>query len=262
MHASRRRGKSRQKILYWFRSPPNVKVGRAALDEEAIRWIEEHNPDVKFDWPKILEVGPPATAPAAETRQGRRQGGRTDGRERRAETRPTELVGEAQAPEAIEQTEIQQIEQDIADQESASALVEPPELVVETPPVEVALTKILSREQLMSVRARFAELQARITERAGSAERMEALRARAEGLNPDTWVTEEDVRRGMADFEPQVRDLRAALGLRRRRRSRRGGRRHRRAGAAAQPQSPAGPTSDTLGEIQPDSNEAPPKTDT
>jgi len=117
---------------------------------------------------------------------------------------------------------------------------------------------------LMSFRARFAELQARITERAGSAERMEALRARAEGLNPDTWVTEDDVRRGMAHFEPQVRNLRAALGLRRRRRSRRGGRRHVRGDAAAAftkataasarvPNAAAAfgsPTSDSLGEIQ------------
>ena len=55
----RRQGRARQRILYWFRTPPGVKVGRPALDEEAIRWIEEHNPDIEFDWPKILEAQPP-----------------------------------------------------------------------------------------------------------------------------------------------------------------------------------------------------------
>ena len=68
VHAGRRDGRSRQRILYWFRTPPGVKVGRPALDEEAIRWIEEHNPDIEFDWPKILEAQPPA-APPPTTRE-------------------------------------------------------------------------------------------------------------------------------------------------------------------------------------------------
>ena len=85
----------------------------------------------------------------------------------------------------------------------------------------------LGREQLTRLRARYAELLARITERGGDAERVEALRTQAESLNPDTWVTDEEVRQGLESFEPKIRDLRAALGLRRRRRSRRGGRRGR-----------------------------------
>ena len=74
VYAGRRDGRSRQRILYWFRTPPGVKVGRPALDEEAIRWIEEHNPDIEFDWPKILEAQPAAAAPAddARTRRPRR----------------------------------------------------------------------------------------------------------------------------------------------------------------------------------------------
>lgn len=141
--------------------------------------------------------------------------------------------------------EMEQIEQDIDDLNPDAGpgvplISEAREPEAARPAVEAAITKILSKEQLMSFRARFAELQARITERADSPERMEALRARVEGLNPDTWVTEDDVRKGMAEFEPQVRDLRAALGLRRRRRSRRGGHRPRRAGGEAQPQGTPG----------------------
>ena len=94
------------------------------------------------------------------------------------------------------------------------------------PPV-MPVEQNLGREQLTRLRARYAELLARITERGGDAERVEALRAQAESLNPDTWVTDEEVRQGLESFEPKIRDLRAALGLRRRRRSRRGGRRGR-----------------------------------
>ncbi len=91
----------------------------------------------------------------------------------------------------------------------------------------------VGHEQLTRLRARYAELLARITERGGDAERIEALRTQAESLNPDTWVTDEEVRQGIEAFEPKIRDLRAALGLRRRRRSRRGGRRRRREAAKA-----------------------------
>ena len=91
---------------------------------------------------------------------------------------------------------------------------------VRAKPVE----QVTGREQLTRLRARYAELQARISERGGDAERIEALRSQAESLNPDMWVTEEEARTGVEAFEPKIRELRAALGLRRRRRSRRGGR--------------------------------------
>ena len=54
VHSDRRKGRG-QRILYLFRTPPGVKIGRAALDEDAIRLIEAHNPDVEFDWPRILD---------------------------------------------------------------------------------------------------------------------------------------------------------------------------------------------------------------
>ena len=47
----------RPRVLYWYRSAPGVRVGRPALDEDAIRTIEEQHPGVDFDWPQILEVG-------------------------------------------------------------------------------------------------------------------------------------------------------------------------------------------------------------
>jgi len=71
VHAIRRRGKARQRILYWFRTPPNVRVGRAALDEGAIRALEEQNPEILFDWTKILEAQP--TPPPPESAERRRR---------------------------------------------------------------------------------------------------------------------------------------------------------------------------------------------
>lgn len=45
-------------------------MGRAAIDEEAIRALEANNPDVEFDWPQILKGHVPADAgePPRKTR--------------------------------------------------------------------------------------------------------------------------------------------------------------------------------------------------
>jgi hypothetical protein len=54
--SNRRGSKSRPRVLYWFRSPPNVKVGREPFDPEARRTLEARNPDVAFDWPAIIST--------------------------------------------------------------------------------------------------------------------------------------------------------------------------------------------------------------
>jgi hypothetical protein len=66
-----RRGKVRQRVLYWFRTPPNVRVGREPFDEAVRRQLEAQNPDVTFDWPRILEA-PIPSADADRWRERRR----------------------------------------------------------------------------------------------------------------------------------------------------------------------------------------------
>jgi hypothetical protein len=258
VHAFRgRHGRTRQKLLYWFRTPPSVKVGRPALDEEAIRWIEEHNPDIDFDWPKILESTPPAAPPAEDgkARRGRRE--KTEGRARggqRPAQRPTQPPTSAARPEmsvaaqAIDDLNLPEPpDQETAEGEETAAEGEEtaPEVEETAPEVEALeqlthpdaeelsagarapVETMVAREQLVRLRARYAELQARITELGGEAARIEELRAQAEPLNPDSWVTSDEAKKGLEEFEARIRDLRAALGLRRHRRSRRGGRRRR-----------------------------------
>ena len=59
VHTFRKGGKPHSLVLYWFRSPPNVRVGRLAIDDDTIRTIEELYPDLAFDWPKLLSQRPP-----------------------------------------------------------------------------------------------------------------------------------------------------------------------------------------------------------
>jgi len=65
--ATNRRGKSRSRLLYWYRTPPNVRVGREPFDESVRRALEAQYPSVQFDWRKIVET----PIPSAETERWR-----------------------------------------------------------------------------------------------------------------------------------------------------------------------------------------------
>lgn len=72
MHqTTNRRGKVRPRVLYWYRSPPDVKVGREPFDAELRRALEKQNPDITFDWRAIVET-PIPSADADKWRERRR----------------------------------------------------------------------------------------------------------------------------------------------------------------------------------------------
>jgi len=53
---SKSRGAPR--VLYWFRTPSGVKVGRDPFDESVRRRLEAKNPDLVFDWEAIVNAPP------------------------------------------------------------------------------------------------------------------------------------------------------------------------------------------------------------
>ena len=59
----RRGGKSHPRLLFWFRSPPQVKVGRAPFSDEVRQMVEAQNPGMTFDWARIMStpIPPPDT---------------------------------------------------------------------------------------------------------------------------------------------------------------------------------------------------------
>lgn len=81
--------------------------------------------------------------------------------------------------------------------------------------------QMLGAEQLTVLRARYAEILARISARGGDPVRVKALRDRAAAVDPDTWVTESEVTAGLALVEPTLAELHQIAGRRRRRRRRR-----------------------------------------
>ena len=301
----RRRGKPRPRILYWFRTPPGVRIGRAALDEAAIRLIEEHNPDVEFDWTRILkgQDAPVEEKPLQQDRRGRQRPRefpprpspprgpwpdskpqvidqpnepapapdgdpsaavveepieRPDaGFERLAEpaeraSEPVEGVRELEARVEVEEQPSEPADErmDGAGERVDEAAIE--ELLSDTPaepqtgiaeekPATAAQAR-LGSEGLSRLRARYAEVLARISETITDPVRRDQLKSHAERLNPDTWVTDEEVSAGLEAYETVFESLRTVVGRRRRRRRRSGGR-SRETGPASSAQEPSSPDS-------------------
>ncbi|MFH1475165.1 MAG: hypothetical protein ABIG85_04820 [Chloroflexota bacterium] len=243
MYASRDRKRGRARLLYWFRTPPNVRVGRAALDEEAIRSIEESNPNLTFDWTRMLKARPVEPPPAE--RGGRepwghdRAGRSGKGRKTRQAARPAP----ATAPEPEAPVSPRPTPEDMEAPAPVATGSEPRAVPAdvrtdgedevtrdeERPPLPPGLhvEERLGREGFSRLRTRYAELMARIAERVQDPARLEELRGQAERLNPGAWITDEEARDAIDGFDAAYEAIRTRLG-RRRRRSRRGGARRKR----------------------------------
>ena len=94
--ATNRRGKSRSRLLYWYRTPPTVRVGREPFDESVRRALEAQNPGVQFDWRKIIET----PIPSAETERWRER--RRTEKAEKAALRAVSVEDEAQAESDID----------------------------------------------------------------------------------------------------------------------------------------------------------------
>ena len=245
-------------------------MGRAPIDEDAIRLLEEYNPDVQFDWTRILKTPSQAGAPqAAEPRRSdesresrrsdagrdsRRSGERQEGRRdpRREESRPAESHAEPSHGEAVGQPPAEFVESgggeypedaesggqpgvDSVERRDAAlddtepeplGLQEPPEPAepLESPepsePAEPRYARI-GAQGLMRLRARYAEVMARIAEKPLDEAAKEELRTKAERLNPDAWVTEQEVADALEQYETVFEALRPLVGRHPRRRRRR-----------------------------------------
>jgi hypothetical protein len=193
--------------------------------------IEQLNPDVQFDWPRLLKgQGQPASEPrvpheARRPRQDRRppprppQAARPPARPPQA-ARGQEAPDEAPAParESAREAPSEDVEQ--------TPLVEIPEEFI-APAFDDTPTPAHGRlgvEGVQRLRSRYADILRRIPERTPDPARREELRAQAERLNPDSWASDEAVGQGLEQYEAVLASLKDLVGQKRRRRRRGKGR--------------------------------------
>jgi hypothetical protein len=204
----------RARVLYWYRTAPDIRVGRAALDPLAIREIESAHPEILFDWSEILEMGATAQPEVESPRPPRKRTPprpRDESRERRPphppEPRPAPPLDAplAIAPEG-ESDLLPETEQSLVEPTEAEAAVagelehvfvhdadSPP-----AAPTAALLDELVGRGIATRLRGRYAELSARLDAHPADETAKEIWRVRLEDVNPDTWVTAEEVMAGMA----------------------------------------------------------------
>ena len=208
MHADR--PGDRPRLLYWYRTAPGIGLGRSPLDEDAIRTIEEQHPDIDFDWPAILALAevmtPEDEAPVrAQQQQQQRQGRRQRGRDQRppqARNQETEFPEEAPSQDAPQPP----LDEPMAEPRTETAPV------VEMPPPSNRLVEELAGREIGSrLRARHAEIIARIDDLDVDGSVKDAWFKRAEAIDPELWMTPEEVLDGVRNADAQYDKLRAEL---------------------------------------------------
>jgi hypothetical protein len=97
MHGYRpAQGPQRTRVLYLFRSPSYVRMGRRPLDEESREALEHTHPDLSFDWSVLGRDTEHAQTDDREGPRARRGGGPGQGRGQRP-SRPSPAVVDDQS---------------------------------------------------------------------------------------------------------------------------------------------------------------------
>ena len=199
------------RVLYWYRSAPGVRVGRPALDEDAIRTIEEQHPEIEFDWPHILEVRAAAIVEAdrRSERGPRGRGGDASRRPRRTSPAMPSLAPPSTGDPALNSDEepiqvsgAEGLQEASGDEDGL------------TPPTAHApdlLAELVGRDIATRLRARYAEISARIHQLPAEDVTRAALQARAAPLDPDGWSTPDEILRGVSRADELFDSLRHEL---------------------------------------------------
>ena len=212
-HTFQKEGKSKLRLLYWFRTPPNVEVGRLALDPDAILSIEQSNPELMFDWDEILKAKPPSPEPerlaGRSERHPRSRGGRAV-----ASGTPTSISDEA----VLEKVPgIAARGTDRGSGEDGESSKRSDGVTRSAGSGSHVVLTLAGEEGLAGLRERFAEMEAQIASLQQAPSEQVALESQAAALlNPDAWNSVEEARKRIAGFDGAVAALRKVLKQRRR----------------------------------------------
>jgi hypothetical protein len=184
--------RQRSRILYVFRTPGGVRVGRGPLEPEVLRHIQAHHPEIVFDWKAVIETRQVIDA-APEPRRPQTR--------RRTEEDP------AAAPVSPVQTEIPP--------------AAPHPGTPARPPVPAVIDGSTPDERVAFLAHWYPIARERVVQRMSDPVRREALTALAERLNPAAWTDADEVTTGLQQASEALERLSRVL-TRRRRRSGRG----------------------------------------
>jgi hypothetical protein len=206
MHLYRDGQRQRSKILYVFRTPGGVRVGRDPLEPDVLRQIEAQYPDIVFNWQLVRESQQLIeTAAEPRRRRPRREDESTDVASPPAVPAPAPAAPAAAAPTPP----------------SASAPAPPP------PPSRIAIPSTIEGatpdERIAFLAHWHPILRERIPHRTSDPSRQEALNALADRLNPANWTDADQITAGLLQAAEALERLSRVFAKRRRRGRRRPG---------------------------------------
>lgn len=187
MHWFREGARQRSKVLYVFRTPGGVRVGRSVLEPDVLRRIEAQYPDIQFDWPAVRENKQVIEA-APEPRRRRK----------------TDAEGAAAPKNAA------------APSTPSARAAEP-----RRPQIPSAIEGSTPDEQIAFLTTWYPVVRERIPERWPDPVRQEALLALAERLNPSAWTDADQITTGLQTAAEAFERLAHVFAKRRRRGRRR-----------------------------------------
>ena len=189
MHWLRDGNRQRSRILYVFRTPGGVRVGRESLEPDVLREIETRHPGISFDW-KTLVANQQLVESSADTRRPRKR--------KRAEDEPSPPSIAPAAPEG---------------QPASQAAPTPPR-----PSIPASLQGATPDEQIAFLNHWYPVVRERIPQRTSDPARLEALTALAERLNPAAWTDADQIAEGLLRAAEALERLSRVFSRRRRRR--------------------------------------------
>jgi len=190
MHWLRDGSRQRSRILYVFRTPGGVRVGRESLGPDVLREIESHHPEINFDW-KTLFANQQLVESSPEPRRPRK-------RKREEEPAATSAVADAAAP---------------AGEPESQVAPAPPR-----PSIPASLQGATPDEQIAFLNHWYPLVRERIPQRTSDPARLEALTALAERLNPAAWTDADQIAEGLLRAAEALERLSRVFSRRRRRR--------------------------------------------
>ena len=192
MHWFRDGNRQRSRILYVFRTPGGVRVGRDPLEPAVLRELETRHPEIAFEW-KTIRDNQQIIEPAAEQRRRRPK-------------------GEEAAPAAPQQAP------------PAAAVAAPAAPQVEAPrpkPIPAAIAGSTPDEHIAFLQEWYPIVRARIDQRISDPARRETLHALAERINPSAWTDADQITAGLPLAAEALERLSRVFARRRRRGKRR-----------------------------------------
>jgi hypothetical protein len=204
MHWYREGARQRSRILYVFRSPGGVRVGRESLEPDVLRDIEAQHPDIAFDWKAVFDNRQVVDS-TPEMRRPRK-------RRRDEETGPSI---EAAAAPPVKPPPPAPARGPVSDAEPQAADSAPPR-----PAIPSAIEGATPDEQTAFLAHWYPIVRERIPQRTADPARREALLALAERLNPAAWTDADQIVAGLQEAREALERL-SRVFARRRRRSRR-----------------------------------------